>query len=179
MSYHAVATCAGTSRGRSTSGVATAGLRANVRASGRCSGDRRRWRRWGRAGAPRFADRLFNARRVPKLLDLKGKVVAVLGRPGTALGEAVELRLGEIRAGHLQDLVGLAQLANLAFELLDALLLGWQRSTNSFRCRPRPGLDPIAPAGRNLRVSSGLLQSVASSASRFSSLLLATPPRCS
>jgi hypothetical protein len=37
---------------------------------------------------------------------------------------AVELRLGEIRAGQLQDLVGLAQLAHLAFEFLDALLLG-------------------------------------------------------
>ena len=37
---------------------------------------------------------------------------------------AVELRLGEIGACQLQDLVGLAQLAHLAFEFLDALLLG-------------------------------------------------------
>jgi hypothetical protein len=36
---------------------------------------------------------------------------------------AVELRLGEIRAGQLQDLVGLAQFAHLALEILDALLL--------------------------------------------------------
>jgi hypothetical protein len=36
---------------------------------------------------------------------------------------AVELRLGEKRAGQLQDLVGLAQFAHLAFELPDALLL--------------------------------------------------------
>src|SRR6187549_4117016 len=41
---------------------------------------------------------------------------------------AVELRLGEIRAGQLQDLVGLAQLANLALEFLDALLLGCRRT---------------------------------------------------
>jgi predicted transcriptional regulator len=36
---------------------------------------------------------------------------------------AVELRLGEIRAGQLQDLVGLAQLAHLTLQILDALLL--------------------------------------------------------
>src|SRR5205085_11802500 len=41
---------------------------------------------------------------------------------------AVELRLGEIRAGQLQDLVGLAQFANLALEFLDALLLGSGRA---------------------------------------------------
>jgi len=41
---------------------------------------------------------------------------------------AVELRLGEIRAGQLQDLVGLAQFANLAFQILDALLLGRGRT---------------------------------------------------
>jgi len=34
---------------------------------------------------------------------------------------AVELRLGEIRGGQLQDLVGLAQFAHLALEFLDAL----------------------------------------------------------
>ena len=36
---------------------------------------------------------------------------------------AFELCLGEKRAGQLQDLVGLAQFAPLAFEFLDALLL--------------------------------------------------------
>jgi hypothetical protein len=41
---------------------------------------------------------------------------------------AVELRLGEIRAGQLQDLVGLAQLADLALQFLDALLLGRRRA---------------------------------------------------
>ena len=41
---------------------------------------------------------------------------------------AVELRLGEICAGQLQDLVGLAQFANLALQLLDALLLGGGRT---------------------------------------------------
>ena len=41
---------------------------------------------------------------------------------------AVELRLGEIRAGQLQDLVGLAQFAHLALEFLDALLIGGGRT---------------------------------------------------
>ena len=41
---------------------------------------------------------------------------------------AVELRQGEIRTGQLQYLVGLAQLANLALELLDALLLNSGRA---------------------------------------------------
>src|SRR3954447_9204621 len=41
---------------------------------------------------------------------------------------AVELRLGEICAGQLQDLVGLAQLAHLTLQILDALLLERRRT---------------------------------------------------
>ncbi len=41
---------------------------------------------------------------------------------------AIELHLGEIGAGQLQNLVGLAQFANLAVQLLDALLLGSGRT---------------------------------------------------
>ena len=41
---------------------------------------------------------------------------------------AVERRLGDAGAGQLQDLAGLAQLANLALQSLDALLLGIRRA---------------------------------------------------
>jgi hypothetical protein len=41
----------------------------------------------------------------------------------SGLQSAVELRLGEKRAGQLQDLVGPAQLLDLALQILDALLL--------------------------------------------------------
>ena len=40
------------------------------------------------------------------------------------LEPAIVLRLGEKRAGQLQDLVGLVQLAVLELQRLDALLLG-------------------------------------------------------
>ena len=50
---------------------------------------------------------------------------------------AVELRLGEIRAGQLQDLVGLAQLADLLYQaiaiivvLLTVLYLAHNTTTN-------------------------------------------------
>jgi hypothetical protein len=42
-------------------------------------------------------------------------------RRPSGLDAAVELRLGEKRAGQLQDLVGLAQFAHLALQVLDAL----------------------------------------------------------
>ena len=45
-------------------------------------------------------------------------------RRPSGLDAAVELRLGEKRAGQLQNLIGFAQLAHLAFEILDALGLG-------------------------------------------------------
>ena len=51
---------------------------------------------------------------------------------------AVELRLGEIRAGQLQDLVGAAQLLDLALQVLDALGLG--------------GADTRSATGINLRL---------------------------
>jgi hypothetical protein len=41
-----------------------------------------------------------------------------------SLQPAVELRLGEERAGQLQDFVGTAQFAHFAFEIVDALRLG-------------------------------------------------------
>lgn len=45
-------------------------------------------------------------------------------RRRTSLQPAVEFRLGEKRAGQLQDLVGTTKLAILTFQLLDALGLG-------------------------------------------------------
>jgi hypothetical protein len=67
---------------------------------------------------------------------------------------AVELRLGEICAGQLQDLVGLAQLAHLALEFLDALLLGvvepgrtpLSRSPWRTHLRSVSAVQPILPA---------------------------------
>src|SRR5262249_60574574 len=44
-------------------------------------------------------------------------------RSGSWLPSAVELRLGKIRAGLAQNLVGLAQLADLALERLDPLAI--------------------------------------------------------
>lgn len=41
----------------------------------------------------------------------------------SGLGAAVELRLGKIRTGQAQDLVGFAQLAILSLQGLDALTL--------------------------------------------------------
>lgn len=49
-------------------------------------------------------------------------------RKTSGLEAAVELRLGEKRAGKLQDLIGAAQLTNFAFELFDALLVGGVRA---------------------------------------------------
>jgi hypothetical protein len=57
---------------------------------------------------------------------------------------AVELRLGEIRAGQLQDLVGLAQLADLALQFLDALLLGRRRAGPLADCVFQPIVDGIS-----------------------------------
>lgn len=59
-------------------------------------------------------------------------------RSCSGLQTAVEFRLGEKRASQLQDLVGLAQLIALAFELLQALQVGRRDAS------PGTGIDLIA-----------------------------------
>ncbi len=70
----------------------------------------------------------------------------------SGLGAAVELRLGKIRTGQTQDLVGFTQLAALAFQSLNALAL--------FGGRPRTltsiGLMAVNPAIQRLRNTADL-----------------------
>ena len=70
----------------------------------------------------------------------------------SGLESAVEHRLGEKRAGQLQDLVGLAQLLDLALELLDPLHLRRRRSL------PLAGLTFVLvhPVGQGLRRAADL-----------------------
>jgi hypothetical protein len=70
------------------------------------------------------------------------------------LESAVELRLGEKRAGQLEDLVGLAQLPHFALQGLEALLLDcvkpsrWPVSRSCWRTQRRKvsAVQPILPA---------------------------------
>jgi hypothetical protein len=65
---------------------------------------------------------------------------------------AVELRLGEERACQLQDLVGPAQLLDLAFQILHALRLGRRDAFANTRF----DLHPLDPFEQRLRHATDL-----------------------